>query len=57
MFVIIILTLNLFAKYSGFLQKDNNLRNPVRLPEGGEADIEEAKKIRKKISNFRDLHD
>ena len=53
MFVTIILTLNLFSKYMEFLRKD--LQDSTDLPEGGNVNIEEAKKIRKKISNFRNF--
>ena len=57
MFVTIILTLNLFYKYREFLRKDDDLTDPMNLPGfgAGQVDIEEAKKIRKKISNFRNF--
>ena len=51
MFVTIILTLNLFYKYREFLRKDDDLTDPMNLPGfgAGQVDIEEAKKIRKKL--------
>ena len=51
MFVTIILTLNLFYKYRGFLRKDLQNRTILPEPNGGgtNVDIEEAKKIRKKL--------
>ena len=57
MFVTIILTLNLFYKYRGFLRKDFTKSNDSSEPNGGgtNVDIEEAKKIREKISNFKNL--
>ena len=55
MFVTIVLTLNLFAKYRFFLRKDDDLRDRTVLPGANRnVEIEEAKKL-EKISNFRDF--
>ena len=49
MLVTIMLTLNLFAKYSEFLQNDDDLNNPVLPGPNANVNREEAKKIRKKL--------